>query len=76
MSPHFPALTYRDLAALARDRGFVLWRTAKGSHEIWKNLATGRRTVIPNHGSQTIKRKTVKSILEDLGVDPQTLMGP
>jgi predicted RNA binding protein YcfA (HicA-like mRNA interferase family) len=29
--------------------GFVLYRQARGSHEIWYNPVTKRRTTIPNH---------------------------
>ena len=73
MTPHFPALSYRDCAVLARERGFAFWRQGKGSHEIWKRVADGRRTVLPNHGAHPLKRKTVKSILDDLGIDPREL---
>ena len=70
MSPHFPILNYHDLVSLARERGFVLWKSGKGSHEIWRRPSDGRRTVFSNHSSQPIKRKTLKSILEDLEIDP------
>ena len=69
MTPRFPVLNYYDLSKLARERGFILWRQAKSSHEIWKRISDGRRTVIPNHGSKPVKRKTIKSILEDLEID-------
>ncbi len=74
MTPNFPVLTYKDLSKLAKGRGFVLWRQAKGSHEIWKRESDGRRTVIPNHGSRPIKRRTIKSILQDLEIDYKDLM--
>ncbi len=74
MSPHFPVFNYHELVALARECGFIFWKSGKGSHEIWRRPSDGRRTVIFNHGSQAIKRKTVKSILEDLEIDPKDLM--
>lgn len=74
MSSYFPVLSYKDLVKVARSRGFVFWRQGKGSHEIWKRPQDGRRTVIPNQGSKPLKRKTVKSILEDLEVDWQELL--
>ena len=36
------------------------------SHDVWVNPKTGGRTMVPRHWSKEIKKKTVKSILEDL----------
>ncbi len=44
-----PALTYREIIAHLRKAGFVFDRQAKGSHEIWYNPGTRRRTTVPNH---------------------------
>ena len=68
VSKHFPQLAYKDIAKLAAGQGFYCARKARGSHEIWRNDATGGQTTIPNHGSQPLKRKTVRAILEDLGL--------
>ena len=40
---------YRDIAAKLRRLGFVVNRQAAGSHEIWRNAATGRLTTLANH---------------------------
>jgi len=71
VSKHFPQLAYRDAAKLAAGQGFYCARTARGSHEIWRNDATGVQTTIPNHGNRPLKRKTAKAILEDIGVSPK-----
>ncbi|MEA3283186.1 MAG: type II toxin-antitoxin system HicA family toxin [Euryarchaeota archaeon] len=44
-----PALIARDVIRKLKRAGFVFDRQAKGSHEIWYNPITKRRTTIPNH---------------------------
>lgn len=67
MSPGIPAFRYRDVVKRLRKLGFALYRQAKGSHEIWRH-PDGRWTTIPRHGSKTISRRTIKSILNDVGM--------
>ena len=40
---------YRKIIQKLRRLGFEFDRQAAGSHEIWRNSSTGRRTTIPNH---------------------------
>ncbi|MEW5985432.1 MAG: type II toxin-antitoxin system HicA family toxin [Chloroflexota bacterium] len=68
MSSSIPALTYRDIVKRLRKLGFVFYRQGKGSHEIWRH-PDGRWTTIPRHGSKVISRRTMKSILDDIGID-------
>ncbi|MBI2676815.1 MAG: type II toxin-antitoxin system HicA family toxin [Candidatus Yanofskybacteria bacterium] len=68
MSRKFPALNYRQTAKVAKRLGFYLVRRAKGSHEIWRRESDKRQTTIPNHGNKTIKRRTLKAILDDFGI--------
>jgi len=70
MAQRFPQANYQDIAKVAKKLGFCFYRQAKGSHEIWRR-ADGRYTTIPRHGSKSIKRKTLKGILEDLEITPQ-----
>ena len=42
-------LNTKKLYEKLRHAGFVFDRNAKGSHEIWWNLTTRKRTTIPNH---------------------------
>jgi predicted RNA binding protein YcfA (HicA-like mRNA interferase family) len=44
-----PSLTAKEVIGKLRKAGFVFDRQAKGSHEIWLNPTTRRRTTIPNH---------------------------
>ena len=67
MSKEFPDFKYKDIIKIAKKLGFVFIRKA-GSHEIFKNETPNKFVTIPNHGSKSLKRKTVKSIFEDMGV--------
>jgi len=53
---------------MSKKLGFTFYRRAKGSHEVWRKVSDGRHTVIPRHAGKIIKRKTLKSILDDLGI--------
>ena len=68
MSNRFPAVNYKDIIKIAKKLDFYFCRQAKGSHEIWRRDKDGRQTTIPNHGKKTIKRRTLKAILEDLKI--------
>ncbi|RZN38041.1 MAG: type II toxin-antitoxin system HicA family toxin [Methanosarcinales archaeon] len=48
--------------------GFVFDRQAKGSHEIWYNPITKRRTTIPNHPGVDIPKGTLKAIIKEAGL--------
>ena len=47
-----PDFTYKDLIKKLRNAGFKFDRQAKGSHEIWYNPISKKRTVVPNHLGQ------------------------
>ncbi len=51
-----------------RKAGFVFDRHAKGSHEIWYNPNTRRRTVIPNHPGKDIPKGTLRAIIQQAGL--------
>jgi len=62
-----PSLTYREVIARLREAGFVFDRQAKGSHELWYNPVTRRRTTVPNHPG-TIPRGTLAAIIREAGL--------
>jgi predicted RNA binding protein YcfA (HicA-like mRNA interferase family) len=64
---HLPSLTYREVTARLRRAGFAFDRQAKGSHEIWYNPMTYRRTTVPNHPG-TIPRGTLHAIIREAGL--------
>ena len=68
MSKKLPAVTDREVIKVAKKLGFTFYRQAKGSHEVWRRVSDGRHTVIPRHAGKTIKRKTLKSIIDDFGI--------
>lgn len=71
MTKRFPTANYRKITKIAKKLGFYFCRQSKGSHEIWRRDSDSRQTTIPNHGSKSFKRKTLKSILGDLDISPQ-----
>jgi predicted RNA binding protein YcfA (HicA-like mRNA interferase family) len=63
-----PSLTAREVIKKLKKAGFVFDRQAKGSHEIWYNPITKRRTTIPNHPGVTIPKGTLKAIIKETGL--------
>lgn len=61
------ALNARDVIAKLRAAGFVLDRMAEGSHEIWYNPVTKRRTTVPNHPG-TLPKGTLRAIIAQAGM--------
>lgn len=62
--------SYREIVRKLRKAGFAFDRQAKGSHEIWWNPETRKRTTIPNHPG-SLPEGTVRAIIKqaDLSVD-------
>lgn len=73
MSPRLPAVTAKEVSRLAQRLGFELRRQA-GSHAIYVRPADGRRVVIPMHSGKDLKPKTLRGIIEDLGVSPEEFL--
>jgi predicted RNA binding protein YcfA (HicA-like mRNA interferase family) len=63
-----PVLTANEVILGLRKAGFVFDRQAKGSHEIWYNPVTKRRTTVPNHPGADIPKGTLKAILKEAGL--------
>ena len=59
--PKLPRLSAADAEAMLLKAGFV-WLRPKGSHRIYAK--SGRRVVVPFHGSATLHPKTIKQVLE------------
>ena len=68
-----PPLTYRELVHRLRLAGFVFDRQAKGSHEIWYNPETRRRTTLPHHPG-TLDKGTVRAILREAGLSVEQFL--
>lgn len=59
-----PVLTSREVIRALKKAGFEFDRQAKGSHEIWYNPGTKRKTTIPNHPGAEIRKGTLMAILK------------
>jgi len=53
------------LRRLLQENGFVLVRRGKGDHEIWRNEATGRQTVVDG---KIKSRHTANAALKQAGL--------
>ncbi len=60
-------MTYREVVHRLRVAGFVFDRQAKGSHEIWYNPQTHRRTTVPHHPGN-LSRGTLRAIVREAGL--------
>ena len=71
------------LIDVCRDKGFGVpsfcyyhdleFARAKGSHQIFKNKATGKMTVVPMH-KRDLPKGTMLSILKQAGIDKGELL--
>jgi predicted RNA binding protein YcfA (HicA-like mRNA interferase family) len=67
MSPQIPIITAREVIKVARKIGFQFDRQS-GSHSIYIHPEKKLRIVIPIHKGKDIKPKTLKGIINDMGI--------
>jgi predicted RNA binding protein YcfA (HicA-like mRNA interferase family) len=67
LSARLPALKAREVIRVLERLGFVLHHSS-GSHRIYKNPTSGRRAVIPFHGSRDLNAKVLRSILKQANI--------
>ncbi len=65
--------SYRDVVRKLRKAGFTFDRQAKGSHEIWWNPETRKRTTIPNHPG-SLPEGTVRAIIKQADLSPDEFL--
>lgn len=65
--PKLPVLSAREVIQKLKKAGFIFDRHAKGSHEIYYNPVTKRRTVVPNHPGD-MPKGTLKAIIDEAGL--------
>ncbi|MEO8733630.1 MAG: type II toxin-antitoxin system HicA family toxin [Flavobacteriales bacterium] len=65
-------LTPDALIKLLREHGFEFVR-AKGSHQIFKNRANGKMTIVPMH-RRDLPKGTLLAILKQAGIDKSALL--
>ena len=59
--------SYREVTRKLRTLGFIFYRQAKGSHEVWWNPITRRKTTVPHH-SGNLNERTLRNLLEQAGI--------
>lgn len=64
---------YRQSTRKLRRLGFEFDRQARGSHEIWWNPVTRRRTTVPNHPGD-LPERTVAAIPQHAGIATNDLL--
>ena len=69
-----PVLTASEIISGLKKAGFVFDRQAKGSHEIWYNPITRKRTTVPNHPGIDIRKGTLKAILREAGISVEEFL--
>lgn len=73
MSQRFPAVTSKQIIRVLEKIGFIFARQTGSSHAIYKRPADHKRTVVPIHAGVILKRRTLKAIMEDTGLDVEGL---
>jgi predicted RNA binding protein YcfA (HicA-like mRNA interferase family) len=71
---HLRPLRYREVIERLRAHGFNFDRPAKGSHEIWYNPTTRRRTTVPHHPG-TLPLGTLRAIIRQSGLTVNEFLG-
>lgn len=61
-------MKYVELTKKLRQLGCEFTRYGAGSHEIWRNPATGKQVPIPYHRTKDIGTKLLSRILRELGI--------
>jgi len=64
---------YRQIIRVLKTHGFVFYRQAAGSHEIWYNPQKKRFTTIPNHIGE-MPEGTLRAILKQAGIEPEAFL--
>jgi len=66
-------MTYEEIVRKLKAAGFIFDRQAKGSHEIWYNPTTRRRTTVPRHPG-TLPIGTLRAIIREAGLSIEEFM--
>jgi predicted RNA binding protein YcfA (HicA-like mRNA interferase family) len=72
--PKLPPLKANEVIKALKKAGFVFERHAKGSHEIYYNPTTKRRSTVPNHPGATLPKETLREIIKQAGFTREEFM--
>ena len=59
---------YREVVRKLRTFGFEFDRSGPGSHEVWRNINSGRKVTLPHH-ARDLAEGTLRAILREAGID-------
>jgi predicted RNA binding protein YcfA (HicA-like mRNA interferase family) len=74
MNPRFPSVTGSEVVRALRKAGFVIVRISGSHHRLIYPDDAKRAVTVPVHGSMTLKRGTVQSILRQAGISAEELI--
>ena len=61
-------MTSKQMIKFLKKNGFTYMKSGDGSHKKFKNLKTGRVTIVPDHGSKDLGRALEREILKQAGL--------
>lgn len=57
-------MTSKQMIKFLKKNGFTYIKSGDGSHKKFKNLKTGRVTIVPDHGSKDLGKALEREILK------------
>ena len=67
-------LSYQDLVKRLKKLEFRFYRQGKGSHELWVRDVDGKVIPVPHHKGKSIRKGTMKAIINEIGVSVDEFM--
>jgi predicted RNA binding protein YcfA (HicA-like mRNA interferase family) len=64
---------YREVARRLRTFGYAFDRPGPGSHEVWRNKASGRKVTIPHH-ARDMAEGTLRAILREAEIEVEDFL--
>ena len=61
-------MTSKQMIKFLKKNGFTYIKSGDGSHKKFKNLKTGRVTIVPDHGSKDLGNALDREILKQAGL--------
>lgn len=61
-------MTSKQMIKYLKKNGFTYIKSGDGSHKKFKNLKTGRVTIVPDHGSKDLGKALEREILKQAGL--------
>ena len=59
---------YHEVARKLRSLGWAFDRPGPGSHEVWRDAASGRKVTLPHH-ARALAEGTLRAVLRKAGID-------